>query len=55
MIVLAFVTTDGVSFWAGDGVGCAAAGVDVGALLALGSELGCEFDSLPTLSSNPVS
>lgn len=55
IMVLAFVTTDGDIFWVGDGVCCTAAGEDVGALLVLDSELDCESDSLPTLSSNPVS
>ena len=55
IIVLAFVTTDGDTFWVGDGVACTASGEDVGALLALDSELDCESDSLPTLSFSPVS
>ena len=56
MIVLALVTTDGVTFGVVDGACCTTA-VEVvgGALLVLEAKLESELDSLPTLLSNPVS
>ena len=54
--MLAFVTTDGVTFGVVDGACCTTAAEDVGALLVLDDdELESELDSLPTLLSNPVS
>ena len=57
--MLAFVTTDGVTFGVVDGACCTTTADDVGALLVLDTELESEpeseLDWLPTLSSNPVS
>ena len=53
--MLAFVTTDGVTFGVVDGACCTTAAEVVGALLVLETELESELDSLPTLLSNPVS